>query len=201
MAPEYIMGGHGRRGAISPAWSWNSYAWEIVLTITQKVLCLRSDVGVLVSSIILNHYIGKKWFVYLFWTEPLPSQRRNMRRNSWRRSSWETNCVRKRHSNCRSCWREWVSSAKLTENDFTEPLSNPSPTWLSLRGFVNTLLDRITNYSNSLQSNPGQLATDSYERDPLAKVNSLSWSLFWFLGPGKISAFQNQAKINICCET
>lgn len=60
VAPEYILGGHGRRGTISPAWSWNSYAWEIVLTITQKVLTLQSSFCVLLSSIILKHHICLK---------------------------------------------------------------------------------------------------------------------------------------------
>ncbi len=57
-----------------------------------------------------------EWFVSMFLTEPSPSLRRNMRRNSWRPSSWGTNSVKKRRSNCRSCWRGWVSCTKLTES-------------------------------------------------------------------------------------
>lgn len=91
---------------------------------------------------------GDKWLVSIFLTEPLQSQRRNTRRNSWRHSSWETNCVRKRRSNCRNFWSEWVSCAELTEVTPPENPCNLSPTWFILRGFVSTLPDRITKYYN-----------------------------------------------------
>lgn len=67
--------------------------------------------------------------------------------------------------------------SKLCRLDRKQPKETPSklsPAWLAMRGSVSTLPDRITKYYNHLQSLPGQLATDSCERDLHAKINSLS---------------------------
>lgn len=188
MAAEYNVGGHGRRRAISPAWSWNSYAWEIVLTITEKVSLYRG-VCVLVSSIILNHHMclkrtKKKKKIYLPVLDRTIAESKKKHEEKQLKAQQLRDKLREEKTLKLQKLLERVSELyKVDRNDFTEPWSNPSPIWLSLRGFVNTLLDRITNYFNSLQSYPGQLAEDCYERDPMAKVNSLSWSLFLFLRP------------------
>lgn len=200
MASEQLMGGHGRGGAISSAWSWNTYAWETVLTITQKVWNLCR--GCVWYKSAPSYLLGgpKKSFVFLFWTEPLQSQRRNTRRNSWRHSSWETNSVRKRHLNCRSCWREWVSYAKLTEmtsQNLQAIQARADSHWevLSTHCLIESQI--ILTPSSPIQASWLQTVM---RETPWPKSTAFHKVCFCFLGPGKISRSQNLAKINIRSE-
>lgn len=198
------MGGHGRGGTISSAWSWNTYAWETVLTVTQKVLTLCSGVCVFVCSINLHHLICLKKkpddAFSCFWTELLQSRRRNMRRNSWRRSSWETNSARKRHLNCRSCWREWVSYAKLTEmtsQNLQAIPAQPDSHWevLSTHCLIESQI--ILTPSSPIQASWLQTVM---RETPWPKSTAFHDVCFCFSGHGTISGSQNQAKINIHSE-
>lgn len=159
------------------------------------------SVEVFVFGINLHHHScwgeKNKWFVFLFWTEPLQSRRRNTRRNSWRRSSWETNSVRKRHLNCRSCWREWVSYAKLTEmtsQNLQGIQAQPDSHWevLSTHCLIESQI--ILTPSSPIQASWLQTVM----RETFwPKSTAFHEVCFGFLGPGKISTSQNQAKINI----
>lgn len=89
--------------------------WLIFLVYSPSRVLKQISVPV---GLFLSHLLS------YFLTEPLLSQRRNMRRNNSRHSSWGTNFVKKRPSNCRSSWRGWASCSDLTDSTLKKLQSN-----------------------------------------------------------------------------